>query len=94
MHPTLTLSVVAAFAGLVSSRAINHHARDNRARAAYTFGNDPAGASIVSLHIDQFNGLLSSPVKISTGGLGLAGETGSGIVIVSEDVCKLYDPRQ
>ncbi|KAL8706557.1 MAG: hypothetical protein Q9201_000430 [Fulgogasparrea decipioides] len=52
----------------------------NYRRAAYFQDNDPAGSSIVALEIEPRNGTLSSSVRTSTGGKGLA-----GLVAVSQD---------
>ncbi|KAH8890887.1 hypothetical protein GQ53DRAFT_162043 [Thozetella sp. PMI_491] len=48
------------------------------AKAVYYLDNDPAGASIVSLQVDPQDGTLSNPVRTSTGGLGLLGNTAAG----------------
>ena len=71
--------------------------RDDRPRAAYTLYNDPLGASIISMQISLTDGTLNLPVKTSTGGLGMLGNTATGqsgpdgllgqnAVVVSEDV--------
>ncbi|MCJ1474536.1 hypothetical protein MMC13_003194 [Lambiella insularis] len=92
MHLTLTLSPIVASALLVSCHVIDYQVRDNQTHAVYTLDNDPAGASIVSLHIDQFTGIVSSPVKTSTGGKGLVGATGSNSVVVSGDYLFTVSP--
>jgi hypothetical protein len=51
--------------------------RDGTNRAAYFLDNNPAGSSIITLKISE-DGLLSSPVRISTGGLGLYGKNSGG----------------
>ncbi|KAL8724763.1 MAG: hypothetical protein Q9181_006686 [Wetmoreana brouardii] len=65
----------------------NYHPFRNYRRAAYFQDNDPAGNSIVALDIEPRNGTLSSPVRTSTGGKGLAGlgAVSQDSVVVSED---------
>ena len=47
--------------------------RDNSDRAIYTLSNDPNGAHILALALNQDNGQVSSPTLTSTGGKGLVG---------------------
>ena len=49
-------------------------------RAADYRDNDSAGNSLVVLQISEYDGILSNPVEISTGGKGLA-----GLAAVSQD---------
>ncbi|KAI4244237.1 MAG: hypothetical protein LQ352_006883 [Teloschistes flavicans] len=51
-----------------------------RTRVAYFQDNDPNGNFIVALKIDENDGTVSSPVRTSTGGKGLA-----GLVAISQD---------
>ena len=46
---------------------------DNSNRAIYTLRNDPSGAHILALALNQENGQVSSPTLTSTGGKGLVG---------------------
>ena len=96
MRYSPTVAVASSLFSVVCSRAVNVW-RDDRARAAYTLYNDPAGASIISMQISLSDGTLTSPVKTSTGGLGMLGNTAAGqsgpdglfgqnAVVVSEDV--------
>ena len=70
--------LIAIIAG-VSGRATSFP-RDSPSRVAYFQDNDPAGSSIVALHISNTNGTLSSSVKTPTGGKGLA-----GLIAISQD---------
>lgn len=64
------------FPSLVSAAAIG--LRDGYcSRAAYFLKNDPAGSSIISLKISDWDGTLSDPVETPTGGKGLIGLTAS-----------------
>jgi len=64
-------------------------ARNENNRAAYFLDNDPTGNFIISLKISPEDGTLSSPVRTSTAGTGLAGlaVVSQDSVVVSEDVC-------
>jgi len=53
------------------------HKRDENNRAAYFLDNDPTGSSIITLKISE-DGFLSSPTRISTGGIGLYGVDSGG----------------
>ena len=97
MRYSPTVAVACSFFSVVCSRTINVQ-RDDRARAAYTLYNDPAGAFVISMKISLSDGSLTSPVKTPTGGLGMLGNTATGqagpdglfgqnALIVSEDVC-------
>ncbi|KAL8791765.1 MAG: hypothetical protein Q9195_005641 [Heterodermia aff. obscurata] len=57
-------------------------------RTLYFLDNDPAGNELISLQIDAVDGTLSSPVRTSTGGNGLAGlvAISQDSVVVSENV--------
>ncbi|KAL8711828.1 MAG: hypothetical protein Q9220_003772 [cf. Caloplaca sp. 1 TL-2023] len=55
-------------------------------RAAYFQDNDPVGNFIVALKIDPQDGTLSTPVRTSTGGKGLA-----GLVAISQDSVVVAD---
>lgn len=77
MHATL-FSILGL---LISANAspVSPERRDGgQNRAAYILDNDPAGASVISLKIDMDDGLLSSPVRTSTGGIGLYGKNAMG----------------
>jgi len=73
-----------------------NYKRDESNRAAYFLDNNPAGSSIITLKISD-DGFLSSPTRISTGGVGLygvnsGGEAGpdslfaQGSIVVEQDV--------
>lgn len=72
--------------GLAWSLAVPARNLDNR--AAYFLDNDPNGNFIIALKISPDDGTLSSPVRISTGGTGLAGlvAISQDSVVVSENV--------
>lgn len=59
---------------------ISSPANYHRTRAAYFQDNDPNGNFIVALKIDENDGTVSSPVRTSTGGKGLA-----GLLAISQD---------
>lgn len=65
--------------------------RNENNRAAYFLDNDPAGNFIIALKISPEDGTLSSPVRTSTAGTGLAGLVGvsQDSVVVTEDVCAM-----
>jgi hypothetical protein len=58
---------------LVSAVAIGE--RNFDPLAAYFINNDPAGNHIVSLQISPFDGTVSKPVQVPTGGKGAIGLT-------------------
>jgi hypothetical protein len=71
-------------------------ARDGRARAVYTLGNDVDGAFVAAAAISVADGTLSAPKKTLIGGNGIPGRTAKGnagpdplfginAIVVSED---------
>lgn len=69
----VTFSLVSWFS--IALAAPNSIAKrwDNSNRAIYTLSNDPNGAHILALALNQDNGQVSSPTLTSTGGKGLVG---------------------
>ena len=69
-------------AGLAHGSVLTYPHKPHRGheRAAYFLDNDAAGNELVSLKIDAVDGTLSSPVRTSTRGNGLA-----GLVAISQD---------
>jgi hypothetical protein len=96
MYGLLLSTFVLALSAAATPLSINHK-RDESNRAAYFLDNDPAGSSIITLKISEEDGFLSSPTRISTGGIGLygvnsGGEAGpdslfaQGSIVVEQDV--------
>lgn len=75
--------------GLALSLSIPPRHQNNR--AAYFLDNDPTGNYIIALKISPEDGTLSSPVRTSTAGTGLAGlvAISQDSVVVSKDVCDM-----
>lgn len=76
MYGNLLSTFVLALAVVASPLSVEHK-RDGSNRAAYFLDNNPAGSSIITLKISD-DGLLSSPLRISTGGYGLYGKNSGG----------------
>jgi hypothetical protein len=76
MYGLLLSAFVLALSATASPLSIEHK-RDDSNRAAYFLDNNPTGSSIITLQISK-DGLLSSPVRISTGGYGLYGKESGG----------------
>lgn len=92
----LLLSTFALVLSATASPLSVNYKRDESNRAAYFLDNNPAGSSIITLKISD-DGFLSSPTRISTGGVGLfgvnsGGEAGpdslfaQGSIVVEQDV--------
>ncbi|KAK0512839.1 hypothetical protein JMJ35_004856 [Cladonia borealis] len=83
MRSSQLLRLITVNIGIAYSFAVSYPRDDSfygQNRAAYFQDNDSAGNSLVALQISEYDGTLSNPVKISTGGKGLA-----GLVAVSQD---------
>ena len=83
MRSSQLLRLITVNIGIAYSFAVSYPRDDSfygQNRAAYFQDNDSAGNSLVALRISEYDGTLSNPVKISTGGKGLA-----GLVAVSQD---------
>ena len=52
--------------------------RTGAPQALYFLDNNPSGDSIVSIKISSQDGTLSDPVRTSTSGMGLFGQTATG----------------
>jgi hypothetical protein len=95
MYGLLLSTFVLALSATATPLSVNYE-RDESNRAAYFLDNNPAGSSIITLKISD-DGFLSSPTRISTGGVGLfgvnsGGEAGpdslfaQGSIVVEQDV--------
>jgi hypothetical protein len=69
LYITLLLAIPFGIASAFPFRGL----QDSKNRAAYFLENDPTGNYIVALKISDEDGTLSSPVRTSTAGNGLAG---------------------
>ncbi|KAL8687581.1 MAG: hypothetical protein Q9218_006285 [Villophora microphyllina] len=82
----LSCFVVFVFFLINLSAASPANFHGNQTRAAYFQDNDPNGNFIVALKIDNNDGTVSSPVRTSTGGKGLA-----GLVAISQDSVVVWE---
>lgn len=79
------LGLVAINIGVALSHPFYHN---STSKTAYFQADDPAGNSIIALHISDTDGTLSNPVRTASGGKGLAGveALSQDSVVVSENV--------
>lgn len=82
MHSSY-LSTFLAFNLALAIPTTNLSPRNENKHAIYFQDNDPAGVSIIALHVAQ-DGTLSNPVRTPTGGKGLA-----GLVAASQDSIRI-----
>ncbi len=62
--------------------------RTGAPQALYYLDNNPSGASIVSLKISTKDGTLSDPVRTSTSGIGMFGQTATGAAQAGMFICQ------